>query len=66
MENNENVNIPKNYGLLMLNILTVCSKRGAFLPEEFKTIGELFELLKKELKLDELQQEKQEEKQEDK
>ena len=49
----ENINLPKNYATLMLNIISVVSKRGAFSPEEFKPIGELFDFLKKELKLDE-------------
>lgn len=49
----ENINLPKKYATLMLNIISVVTKRGAFSPEEFKPIGELFEYLKKELKLDE-------------
>ena len=39
----ENINLPKNYATLMLNIISVVTKRGAFSPEEFKPIGELFE-----------------------
>lgn len=60
MDNIEIVNVPKNYATLMLNIIGVCSKRGAFSPEEFKPIGEVFEFLKKELKLDEVKESKQE------
>ena len=57
MENAEIVNVSKNYAILMVNIIGVCSKRGAFLPEEFKSIGELYEFLKKELKLEDQQRE---------
>lgn len=60
MDNIEIDNVPKNYATLMLNIIGVCSKRGAFSPEEFKPIGEVFEFLKKELKLDEVKESKQE------
>lgn len=59
MENAEIVNVPKNYARLMVNIIGVCSKRGAFSPEEFKPVGELYEFLKKELKLEEQQQQQQ-------
>ena len=60
MDNIEVVNVPKNYATLMLNIIGVCSKRGAFSPEEFKPVGEVFEFLKKELKLDQVEESKQE------
>ena len=60
MENAEIVNVPKNYATLMVNIIGVCSKRGAFSPEEFKSIGELYEFLKKQLKLEEQQGEQKE------
>lgn len=59
MENTEIVNVPKNYATLMVNIIGICSKRGAFAPEEFKPVGELYEFLKKELKLEEQQQQQQ-------
>lgn len=55
MDNLEVVNVPKNLAVLMLNIIGVCSKRGAFSPEEFKVVGELYEYLKKELKIEEKQ-----------
>jgi len=55
MDNSEVITIPKNFAMLMLNIIVVCSKRGSFNPEEFKPIGELFEYLKKEVKIEETQ-----------
>ena len=60
MENAEIVNVPKNYATLMVSIIGVCSKRGAFSPEEFNSIGELYEFLKKQLKLEEQQGEQKE------
>lgn len=55
MENVEFVNVPKDYAILMVNIIAVCSKRGAFSPEEFRPIGTVFEFLKKELKIEDQQ-----------
>jgi hypothetical protein len=66
MENLEVISVPKNYAILMVNIIGVCSKRGAFSPEEFKPVGELFDFLKKELKLDQVEESKQESKEESK
>jgi len=44
------VNVPLPYVALMFNVIGVVSSRGAFKPEEFKPVGELFEYLQKELK----------------
>ena len=49
----ESVILPKNYSVLLLNIISVVSKRGAFNPDEFKAVGELFEYVKKELNIPE-------------
>ena len=49
----ENIILPKNYSILLLNIISVVSKRGGFNPEEFKAVGELFEYVKKELNIPE-------------
>ncbi len=49
----ESVILPKNYSVLLLNIISVVSKRGGFNPEEFKAVGELFEYVKKELNIPE-------------
>lgn len=48
----DSVDLPTNYALLLLNIINVSSKRGAFLPEEFKPIGELYEYIKNNLKFE--------------
>ena len=49
----ESIILPKNYSVLVLNIISVVSKRGGFNPEEFKAVGELFEYVKKELNIPE-------------
>lgn len=49
---NTEINLPEHYGLLMFNIINIVSKRGGFVPEEYKIVGELFEFLKKELKIE--------------
>ena len=54
----ESINLPSNYALLVLNIVNVCSKRGAFIPEEFKALGELHEYIKTNLKFEKVEDEK--------
>ena len=49
----ETLNVPTKYCVLMFNILHVVTKRGAINPDEFQILGELFEFLKKELKIEE-------------
>tara|TARA_R110002072_G_scaffold283078_1_gene446348 strand:- start:174 stop:356 length:183 start_codon:yes stop_codon:yes gene_type:complete len=49
----ESIELPANMGLLLLNILNVTSRRGAYIPEEFKSIGEVYEFIKTNLKLEE-------------
>ena len=49
----ESIILSKNYSVLLLNIISVVSKRGGFNPEEFKAVGELFEYVKKELNIPE-------------
>lgn len=41
----ETVTIPLNDVKLVLSVIDVVSKRGGFLPMDFKTVGELFEKL---------------------
>tara|TARA_R110002072_G_scaffold76776_4_gene179808 strand:+ start:37 stop:252 length:216 start_codon:yes stop_codon:yes gene_type:complete len=50
----ESINVPANLAVLMLNILNVTSRRGVFTPEEFKPVGELYEFVKSNLKLEDL------------
>ena len=50
------ITISHDFGMLMLNIISVISRRGGFIPEEFKAVGELNELLKKELKVEDEKQ----------
>ena len=50
----ESINVPANLAVLMLNVLNVTSRRGAFTPEEFKPVGELYEFIKSNLKLEEV------------
>lgn len=51
VENNivQTITVPKQYITLMLNMINIMSKRGAFVPEDFSSIGELHDFLKKEL-----------------
>lgn len=58
------ITIPHEFGMLMLNIISVISRRGGFTPDEFKPVGELHELLKKELKVEDEKQ-KQDQSQQD-
>lgn len=51
----DTLSIPINHATLMYNIINVVSRRGAFAPEEFKPVGEIFEYLKKELKIEDKQ-----------
>lgn len=50
----DSITLPANLGVLILNILNITSRRGAFTPEEFKPVGELYEFVKSNLKLEEL------------
>lgn len=50
----ESIIVPANLAVLMLNVLNVTSRRGAFTPEEFKPVGELYEFIKSNLKLEEV------------
>jgi hypothetical protein len=43
------IELDYNYAVLMANIISVISKRGGFMPDEFKSVGELFEVLKNEI-----------------
>jgi len=45
-ENKNSITISKEDFQAILNILVVISKRGAFLLEEYKVVGELFNRLK--------------------
>ena len=53
----ESINVPANIAVLMLNVINVTSRRGAFTPEEFKPVGELYEFIKSNLKLEEVKSE---------
>ena len=53
----ESINVPANIAVLVLNIINVTSRRGAFTPEEFKPVGELYEFVKSNLKLEEVKPE---------
>ena len=53
----ESITLPANLGVLLLNILNVTSRRGAFTPEEFKPVGEVYEFVKSNLKLEEVKTE---------
>lgn len=48
-----NISMSFQQAMLMFNIINVVSKRGAILPAEFKPVGDLYEFLHKELKIDE-------------
>lgn len=52
----ESITLPANMGLLLLNILNITSRRGAYIPEEFKSVGELYDFVKTNLKLEEKQE----------
>ena len=53
------IQLPENYGMLVMNIINVVSRRGGITPDEFKVVGEVYEYLKKELKVEEkLEQQK--------
>jgi hypothetical protein len=45
-ENQNNITLTKSDFQTILNILIVVSKRGGFLLEEYKVVGELFDRLK--------------------
>lgn len=47
-----NIEITEEYAMLMFNIINIISKRGGFLPEEYKIVGELFEFLKEKLNIE--------------
>lgn len=53
----ESITLPANLGVLLLNILNVTSRRAAFTPEEFKPVGEVYEFIKSNLKLEEVKSE---------
>ena len=42
--------IPKNYAETMLTIIKASSQRGAFIPEEFKVVGEVYDFIQKKIK----------------
>lgn len=46
-----NLEISEEHAMLMFNIINILSKRGVFLPEEYKIVGELFEFLKNKLNI---------------
>lgn len=46
----ETVTIPLNDVKLILSVIEVVSKRGGFLPMDFKAVGELFEKLSVHIK----------------
>jgi len=50
----DSITLPANLGVLILNIINITSRRGSFTPEEFKPVGELYEFVKSNLKLEEL------------
>ena len=43
--------VPLKYVMLMNKIIHVVSKRGGFIPDEYKAVGELFDYLNNEIKL---------------
>jgi len=45
-ENQNSITLSKDDFLTILNVLVVVSKRGGFLLEEYKVVGELFDRLK--------------------
>ena len=47
------IEISQEYAMLMFNIINIISKRGGFLPDEYKIVGELFEFLKDKLNIEE-------------
>ena len=59
MSENNNVELPTSIninlqqGLLIYSIIDVISRRGGFLADELKSVGDLFEYVKKELKIEE-------------
>ena len=46
------ININLQQGLLIYSIIDVISRRGGFLADELKPVGDLFEYVKKEFKIE--------------
>ena len=55
----DSITLPANLAVLLLNIVNITSRRGAFTPEEFKSVGEVYEFIKSNLKLEEVKPENQ-------
>ena len=49
----QSVTLSLQQGLLVHSIIEVMTKRGAFIADELKPVGELFDYIKKELRIDE-------------
>lgn len=49
----ETMVVPAKYCALMFNMIHVIAKRGGISADEFTTVGELMDFLKKELRVDE-------------
>lgn len=47
--NDEQIMLPVSHATLVVNMINIISKRGGFLPDEFKSIGEVYEVLKNQL-----------------
>ena len=49
----QSITLTLQQGLLVHSMIDVMTKRGAFIAEELKPVGELYDFVKKELKIEE-------------
>jgi hypothetical protein len=49
----QSITLNLQQGLLVHSMIDVMTKRGAFIAEELKPVGELYDFVKKELKIEE-------------
>ena len=49
----QSITLTLQQGLLVHSIIDVMTKRGAFIADELKPVGELYDFVKKELKIEE-------------
>ena len=49
----QSITLTLQQGLLVHSMIDVMTKRGAFIADELKPVGELYDFIKKELKIEE-------------
>lgn len=49
----QSITLTLQQGLLVHSMIDVMTKRGAFIADELKPVGELYDFVKKELKIEE-------------